>query len=176
MFNAAKRETVIDPDQRRRRFGKPLHQPFGDASPLPIFARRWWRRDLDRQRIALGQIDTQAWQAHGRRLRARIIDPDIAFEVGQSEIFVAALERHRPSRSSGLDCVISKLPCQNARRWKHPRSAAARKGSGRCRAAAWPGAPPRFLGLHMRVTAAVRSRTTVRPRWSMVGKVGWPRG
>ena len=60
-----------------------LHQPFGDASPRPIFARRWWRRDFDRQRIALGQIDTQPWQACGRRLPARIIDPDIAFEVRQ---------------------------------------------------------------------------------------------
>ena len=33
------REAVVDADQRRRVFGEPLDQPFGDALPRPVFAR-----------------------------------------------------------------------------------------------------------------------------------------
>ena len=75
-----KREAVVDADQRRRVLGQPLDQPFGDAAPRPVFARRWRRQHLDRRRVALGQIDAQTLQARGRRLRARIVDADISRE------------------------------------------------------------------------------------------------
>ena len=77
-----KREAVVDADQRGRVLGQPFHQPFGDAASRPVFAERWRRQNLDRRRIALGQIDAQALQARGRRLRARIVDADVSGECG----------------------------------------------------------------------------------------------
>jgi hypothetical protein len=52
-----KRKTVIDTGQRGRLFGQPWSQPFGDAAPRPVFARRRWRHHLDGRRLAFGQID-----------------------------------------------------------------------------------------------------------------------
>jgi hypothetical protein len=85
-FEIAQREgkAVVDADQRWRALGEPFHQPFGDALAGPVFAqaRRW--RHLHRVPIALGQIDAQALETGGRRLRARIVDADIAGEGGHS--------------------------------------------------------------------------------------------
>ncbi len=71
---------MIDADQSRRVLGEPLHQPFGDAAPRPVFARAQRRRNSHRQRIALGQIDTQALEAGVRGFSARIV---YAYEAGE---------------------------------------------------------------------------------------------
>jgi hypothetical protein len=60
-------KAMVDADQCRWVLGQCLDQPFGDAAPGPVFPRRWWRQNLNRRRIALGQIDTQA----GRSVFAR---------------------------------------------------------------------------------------------------------
>ena len=69
---------LMGADQCRWVLGQCLDQPFGDAAPGPVFPRRWWGQNLNRRRIALGQIDTQALQARGRCLRARIVDVDVS--------------------------------------------------------------------------------------------------
>ena len=51
------RKAVIDADQRWRVLSEPLDQPFGDAAPRSIFARRRRWRDLDGRRITFGNID-----------------------------------------------------------------------------------------------------------------------
>ena len=52
-----KGKAVIDADQRWRVLSEPLDQPFGDAAPRSIFARRRRWRDLDGRRITFGNID-----------------------------------------------------------------------------------------------------------------------
>src|SRR6516165_3361768 len=81
-FEIAQREgkAVVDAHQRRHALGKPLHQPLGDAAPRPIFAKRERWRDFGRHRVALGQVNTKAIQARGRRQRARIVDADVAIK------------------------------------------------------------------------------------------------
>ena len=91
------REAVVDADQRRHVLGQPFDQPFGDAAPRPVFARRWWRRHFDGRRIALGQIDAQALQARGRRLRARIVDADVSDKGGLSP---PPLNRSEPAQEA----------------------------------------------------------------------------
>ena len=76
------RKAVVDADQRRHVLGQPFHQPFGDAAPRPVFARARRRRNFDGRRIAFGQIDAQALQARGRRLRAGIVDADVPEKGG----------------------------------------------------------------------------------------------
>jgi hypothetical protein len=55
------RKSVVDADQCGRILGEAFHQPFGDATPRPVFFKRRCRRHFSRQRIALGQIDAQAF-------------------------------------------------------------------------------------------------------------------
>jgi hypothetical protein len=76
-------EAVIDADQRPRR--------------RPVIARR--RRDLDRRHVGLGQVDAQALQARGRRLRARVVDADMAgecvHEIFESRTFFSSCRWQR---------------------------------------------------------------------------------
>ena len=65
-----KRKAVVDADQRGQVLGQLVDQPFGNPTPRPVFLQRWRRQNLDRWCIALGQIDAQALQTRGRRLRA----------------------------------------------------------------------------------------------------------
>ena len=94
-----KREAVVDADQRGRILGQPLHQPFGDAASGPVFARARRRRNLDRRRIALGQIDAQALQAGGRRFRARIVDADVCGRRRASHATALKRSKRNASRS-----------------------------------------------------------------------------
>ena len=71
---------VVDADQRGRVLRQSLDQPFGDATPRPIFLGGRWRWNLDGRCIALGQIGTQALEARGWCLCARVIDADIPGE------------------------------------------------------------------------------------------------
>ena len=59
--------------------------PARPATAIPLATRttrRWWRRDLDGWCIAFDEIDAQAFETRGRRLRARIVDADVAAEHG----------------------------------------------------------------------------------------------
>jgi len=67
---------MVDADQGPRGLAELLDQPFRDAAPGSIPARRSRRQDLDRQPLWLGHIDAQARQAGVRRLRAGVVWPN----------------------------------------------------------------------------------------------------
>jgi len=69
-------------NRRRPVLAELLDQPFRDAAPGPILSGRRRGQDLDRQSVAFGHIDAQARQAGARRLRARVVDANIAGEAG----------------------------------------------------------------------------------------------
>ena len=80
------REAVVDADQCGHVLGEAFHQPFGDAAPRSVFFGRWRRRHFGRRSVAFGQVNAQALQARCRRLRARIVDADIAGEGGHDSL------------------------------------------------------------------------------------------
>ena len=142
---------MVDADQGRRGFGKPLDQPFRDAASGPIFARRWRRSDFNRRRVGRGHVDAQTLQARARRLRPRIVDADIAREGCQRSppmisrpIEVTASWRGSPDKCAQRSVVralalprslvIRKSSCRRQpRSWRM--SAAGREHEGR---GAWP--------------------------------------
>lgn len=82
------RETMIDAYQRGRVFLQSLHQPFGNPTARPEFARseRW--QNFGGWCVTLGEIDAQTLQPRGGSFRARIVDADLSLKCGQ----VAALK------------------------------------------------------------------------------------
>lgn len=75
---------MVDADDDARRFPQLLHEPLGDTATRPVLARAWWRWDLGWRARAVGCVDPKAFQAGRRRLRTRIVDPDIPVKAWET--------------------------------------------------------------------------------------------
>src|ERR1019366_5608897 len=76
------RESVVDTDDGRSLVTKLVAETLGEAasSPVPAWARR--RLNLYRRADTLGNIDPEPLATGIRRLRAGVVDADVACELG----------------------------------------------------------------------------------------------
>src|SRR5271155_3647534 len=71
---------MVNADERRRPFGEPLDQPFGNAPASPVFARTAWRHDFLRSGQAVVRVNAQTLETRLGCLCTRIVDAEVAFE------------------------------------------------------------------------------------------------
>jgi len=71
---------VVNPDQSFGFFGELRDQPFSNSFARPVLSRTWRRLDLMGNGHTVRLIHAQAREALRRRLRARIVDTNVALE------------------------------------------------------------------------------------------------
>ena len=82
-FKVAQRKgkRVVDTDKRGRAVAQFGGEPLGEAAACPILARAGWRRNFGRRLQRCGRVEAQAGQAARGRLRAGIVDAEVAFKL-----------------------------------------------------------------------------------------------
>jgi len=76
-----KGKRVVDTDKRGRAVAQFGCEPFGDAAAGPILTRAGWRWNFGGRLRGRGRVEAQASQATRGRLRAGIVDAEVAFKL-----------------------------------------------------------------------------------------------